>query len=172
MNAYAHRFWHQSGHVQVDIYHDAVDIISPGWFISGQDPEDHLSGRNTSSETRNGLIAGTPFRSGDIESPGLKIRKIREPCDTAGVRVTYEEVPFGTKLTLHRNAPFMTNLEPDVRESAGKTSQRTSSPWPRRSRRWTLPPRPRSSWQSHEPRRGGVGVAAADCRRYDADDRV
>lgn len=106
MNAYAHRFWHQPGHVQVDIYHDAVDIISPGWFISGQDPEDHLSGRNTSSETRNGLIAGTPFRSGDIESPGLKIRKIREPCDTAGVRVTYEEVPFGTKLTLHRNAPL------------------------------------------------------------------
>lgn len=44
--------------------------------------------------------------SGDIESSGAGIRKIRELCDEAGVRVTYEQVSFGTKLTFHRNAPF------------------------------------------------------------------
>ena len=120
MNAYAHRAWHRPGYVQVDVYHDAVDIISPGWFVSGQDPEDHLSGRSTSSETRNRLIAAALFRSGDIESSGLGMRKMRELCDAANVRVTYEEVPFGTKLTFHRNAPFAANLESDVRESAGK----------------------------------------------------
>ena len=48
------------------------------------------------------------------------------------------EHAFGTKLTFHRNAPFEASLEPDVlesagkcgkvRESAGKTSQRTGSP--------------------------------------------
>ena len=30
---------------------------------------------------------------------------IRNPCDEAGVRVTYEEVSFGTKLTFHRRDP-------------------------------------------------------------------
>ena len=48
------------------------------------------------------------------------MRKMRELCDAANVRVTYEEVPFDTKLTFHRNAPFAANLESDVRESAGK----------------------------------------------------
>ena len=128
MNAYAHRAWHRPGYVQVEVYHDAVDIISPGWFISGQNPQDHLFGRSTSSELRNGLIAATLFRSGDIESSGLGMRRVCELCDAASVRIAYEEVPFGTKLTFHRNAPFAANLEPDVRESAGKTSQRTSSP--------------------------------------------
>lgn len=44
MNVYAHRVWYRSGYVQVDIYHDAVDVISPGWFIDGQNPDDHLRG--------------------------------------------------------------------------------------------------------------------------------
>ena len=120
LNAYAHRVWHRPSYVQVDIYHDAVDIISPGWFVAGQDPEDHLSGRSTSSETRNRLVATTLFRSGDIESSGLGMRKMRELCDGAGVRVTYEEVPFGTKLTFHRRDPFAANSELNVRESSGK----------------------------------------------------
>ncbi len=38
------------------------------------------------------------------------------------------EHAFGIKLAFHRNAPFEASLEPDVRESAGKTSQRTGSP--------------------------------------------
>lgn len=38
------------------------------------------------------------------------------------------EHAFGIKLVFHRNAPFEASLEPDVRESAGKASQRTGSP--------------------------------------------
>ena len=56
LNAYAHRVWSKSGYVQIDIYHDAVDIVSPGWFIDGQNPEEHLDGESTSSDTRNRLI--------------------------------------------------------------------------------------------------------------------
>lgn len=111
MNAYAHRVWHRPGYVQVDIYHDAVDVISPGWFIDGQDPEAHMEGSSTDSRTRNELIATTLFRSGDIESSGMGIKKIRELCDEVGVRVTYEEVSFGTKLTFHRRDPFANNGE-------------------------------------------------------------
>lgn len=114
LNTNAHRVWHRSGYVQVDVYYDAVDIISPGWFVDGQDPEEHLAGRSTSSDTRNKLIAQTLFRSGDIESSGMGMRKIRELCDEVGVRVTYEHVSFGTKLTFHRNDPFAAHDAPEV----------------------------------------------------------
>lgn len=124
MNAYAHRTWYRSGYVQVDIYHDAIDVISPGWFVDGQDPDEHLAGRSTSSDTRNKLIAATLFRSGDIESSGLGMRKIRELCDEAGVLVTYKEVPFGTKLTFHRTDPFAANPAREVRKGAGKVRER------------------------------------------------
>ena len=115
MNAYAHRIWYRPGYVQVDIYHDAVDILSPGWFIDGQDPEAHMRGESVDSSTRNELIATTLFRSGDIESSGMGIRKIRNLCDEAGVRVSYQEVSFGTKLTFHRRDPFAESL-PNVAE--------------------------------------------------------
>lgn len=106
LNAYAHRIWHRPGYVQIDIYHDAVDIISPGWFIDGQSPEAHLDGESTSSDTRNRLIADMLFRSGDIESSGLGLPLIRDLCEEVGVRFTYAEIPFGTKLTFHRNDPY------------------------------------------------------------------
>ena len=123
LNAYAHRIWHRPGYVQIDIYHDAVDIISPGWFIDGQEPNAHLEGRSTDSDTRNRLIASTLFRSGDIESSGLGMPLIQQLCDEAGVKVTYEEIPFGTKLTFHRNDPFGENSELEARESARKVRE-------------------------------------------------
>ncbi len=114
LNAFCHREWHHSGYVQVDIYNDAVDVISPGWFIKGQDPEEHLDGRSTSSDTRNRLIASMLFRSGDIESSGLGMRKIRYLCDEAGVGISYKRISFGTKLTLTRPEPYA----PDQRTSS------------------------------------------------------
>lgn len=125
MNAYAHRIWYRPGYVQVDIYSDAVDIISPGWFIDGQDPDDHLAGVSSDSTTRNELLAMTLFRSGDIESSGMGIRKIRNLCDRAGVRVSYEEVPFGTKLTFHRPDPFAgADGSEEGRKGSGKVPAR------------------------------------------------
>lgn len=79
-----------------------------------------MDGISTDSSTRNELIATTLFRSGDIESSGMGIKKIRELCDQAGVRVTYEEVPFGTKLTFHRRNPFAGDRKPKVRDSSQK----------------------------------------------------
>ncbi len=116
LNAYAHRVWHRSGYVQIDIYHDAVDVINPGWFIDGRSPEAHIDGESTPSDARNRLIADTLFRSGDIESSGFGLPLIRDLCADAGVRFTYEEIPFGTKLTFHRNDPFAESL-PDIAES-------------------------------------------------------
>lgn len=110
MNAYAHRDWENGGAVMVEIFNDAVEIISPGWFVQGQDPEEHLSGKSVSSNTRNDLIAQTLFKSGDIESQGTGIKRIKDFCDEAGIRVEYVRVPDGTKLVFHRNDAFGQSL--------------------------------------------------------------
>lgn len=59
--------------------------------------------------------------------PGIDIVRF-EPSISKMLDRTMVEHAFGTKLTFHRNAPFEASLEPDVRESAGKASQRTGSP--------------------------------------------
>lgn len=106
MNAYAHRLWEEGDAVMVEIFNDAVEITSPGWFIDGQDPEDHLSGKSSSPKTRNRLIAQTLYKSGDIESQGTGIMRIKDLCDKEGIRVEYVRTPDGTKLIFHRNEPF------------------------------------------------------------------
>lgn len=106
MNAFAHRDWQTIDAVIVDIYNDAVEVLSPGWFIEGQDPESHLSGENKSSITRNPLISRTLYRSGDIEAFGTGIKRIKDLCDEAGIEVEYGHAPSGTNLIFHRNDPF------------------------------------------------------------------
>ncbi len=106
MNAFAHRDWQTYDAVVVDIYSDAVEITSPGWFIEGQDPDRHLSGEDNSSISRNPLISRTLYRSGDIEAYGTGIKRIKESCDAANIRVEYVQVPSGTKLVFHRNDAF------------------------------------------------------------------
>lgn len=125
VNAFAHRDWTKSASVQIDIFYDSVEIYSPGWFIEGQDPEAHLNDGDTSSDTRNELIAKTMFRSGDMESYGTGIGRIKALCDEAGVRVEYVKVASGTKLIFHRNDAFATASETKVREGAGKCGKRT-----------------------------------------------
>lgn len=117
-NAFAHRDWLSSGRVQIDIYHDAVEITNPGWFIEGQDPAEHLSGNGGSSLSRNMLIAQALYRSGDIEAYGSGIPRVRDACAEAGVRIEYVRVPIGTKFVFHRNDAFEAETGRDVANNA------------------------------------------------------
>lgn len=92
--------------VMVDVYYDAVEILSPAWSMAGQDPEEHLSGRSKSPLTRNPLMAKTLYRSKEIEHYGTGIRRIKELCDEAGVGVEYRRTPDGTLLVFHRRDAF------------------------------------------------------------------
>lgn len=119
-NAFAHRDQISRGTVQIDIYNDAVEITNPGWFIDGQEPEAHLSGKDKSSLSRNELIVDTLHKSGDIEAYGTGIPRIKDACEKVGVRFEYRRVPIGTCLIFHRNDAFSKNPEAEVRESAEK----------------------------------------------------
>lgn len=86
-NAFCHRRYEDDAAIQVDIFWDAVDIYSPGLFPSGLTPEDYLSGEVTASKPRNQLIATTLYKSGDIETYGTGLQRIKAACDEQGVPV-------------------------------------------------------------------------------------
>lgn len=106
MNAYAHRDWTLGGCVTLDVFYDSVEVLSPGWFIEGQDPEEHLKETNLSSITRNELIAETLFRSKDIESYGTGIPRVRNLCSQNGINVEYRREANNTRFIFHRNDAF------------------------------------------------------------------
>ena len=55
------------------------------------------------------------------------MRMIRELCEEAGVKVTYEKIEFGTKLTFHRNDPYSEQgLGTDAVPSGSKSFQDTN----------------------------------------------
>ena len=125
MNAFAHRDWTSSGSVQIDIFNDAVEILSPGWFIEGQDPDEHLANESTSSKTRNANITKTLYRSGDIESYGTGIPRIKELCAEVGVKIEYKKTPDGTNLIFHRNDAFAGDIANNHPASHPTTKQVT-----------------------------------------------
>lgn len=131
MNAYAHCDWTRGGCVQIDIYYDTVEILSLGWFVEGQDPEEHLSGESVSSQGRNKLIAQTMYRSGDIEAYGTGIPRMRDLCDGVGVHIEYIKVPEGTKLVFHRSDAFIGNIADNLPIIADKlsTTADINRPW-------------------------------------------
>ena len=86
-NAFCHRRYEDSAAVQIDVFWDAVDIYNPGSFPAGCVSEDYLSGAQTASKPRNQLIASTLYRSGDIETYGTGLRRIRRVCDEQNVPV-------------------------------------------------------------------------------------
>lgn len=128
-NAFAHMDWTLGGAVLVEIYHDDIEIDSPGWFIEGQNPGEHLNGLSRSSRTRNSLIARTLYRSGDIESEGTGIPRIKMLCDEAGIRIEYVHTPDGARLIMRRNDAFMEgSLINSASENAGTEDTATDAP--------------------------------------------
>ena len=83
-----------------------------------------VTGESSASNTRNELIASTLYRSGDIESSGMGIKKIKDLCDEAGVEVAYERVSFGTKVVFARKDPFVPIPEHTEPESSGKVREK------------------------------------------------
>lgn len=119
-NAFVHRDWVSLGCVQIDIFNDAVEVFSPGWFVEGQDPLSHLSGKSSSSLSRNMLIASTLYKSKDIESYGTGIPRVRDALNEAGIEFEYVRTPDGTKFVFHRNDAFEPSGQEDVRTGQDK----------------------------------------------------
>jgi hypothetical protein len=59
----------------------------------------------------------------------MGMRKIKRLCDEAGVKVTYERIPYDTKVTFHRNDHIsMSRRHPPTNGDAATTRRQTATP--------------------------------------------
>jgi ATP-dependent DNA helicase RecG len=73
-NALVHRTWDVQAQIQVSMFQDRIEIVSPGGLPSGLSEKEYLSGQI--SILRNPIIANIFYRLGIIEQFGTGIRRI------------------------------------------------------------------------------------------------
>jgi ATP-dependent DNA helicase RecG len=88
VNALAHRDYRSTGNVQVYIFKDRVEIVSPGGLPAGMTEAD----LGIKSIPRNPLLFGMLFRMDAVEHIGSGIKRIRNLCREYGVAEPRMEV--------------------------------------------------------------------------------
>ena len=114
VNAIAHRDYRSLANVQVHIFHDRVEITTPGGLPAGM-REEYLGMK---SVPRNSLLFGMFYRMGIVNQIGNGISRIRELCNDYGVaepRIEVSEDWVTTRFTRRVEHGF-TQGYPQVRE--------------------------------------------------------
>ena len=88
VNAIAHRDYRSSANVQLYIFYDRLEIVTPGGLPAGMREED----LGVKSVPRNPLLFGLFYRMGMVEQVGSGIKRIREMCRDYGVAEPVIEV--------------------------------------------------------------------------------
>ena len=101
-NALCHRDYETGAAVEVNVFMDTVQIVSPGPFPEGDSPQEHLDGTASEFCLRNPAIAHALFRAGVIEQYGTGIPRIKETCEAAGVRFRFEQTVNSTVVVFER----------------------------------------------------------------------
>ena len=102
VNALAHRDYRSSTNVQVYVFKDRVEIVSPGGLPAGMTEAD----LGVKSVPRNPLLFGILHRMEAVEKIGSGIRRIRELCRDHGVAAPEIEVSdHWVTTTFRRPAP-------------------------------------------------------------------
>ena len=118
VNAIAHRDYRSSANVQMYVFHDRLEIVTPGGLPAGMREED----LGVKSVPRNLLLFGMFHRMGMVEQIGSGIRRIRQECRDYGVAEPLIEV----------SENWMTMTFPRPTAQTGRTAD---AQWPR-----TTPP--------------------------------
>jgi len=88
VNAIAHRDYRSSANVQIYIFHDRVEIVTPGGLPAGMREKD----LGVKSVPRNPLLFGILQRMDLVEQIGSGIRRIRQLCREQGVPIPVIDV--------------------------------------------------------------------------------
>ena len=88
VNAIAHRDYRSTANVQMYVFHDRLEIVTPGGLPAGMREED----LGIKSVPRNRLLFGMFHRMGMVEQIGSGIRRIRQECRDYGVEEPVIEV--------------------------------------------------------------------------------
>jgi ATP-dependent DNA helicase RecG len=102
INSLCHRDFYNPKTNEIAIYRDRIEIYNPGQFPFDHDPDEFIAGHGK-SYPRNPLIAEAFYLAKDIERWGSGLRRIKEECDAAGVKVAFEKVSTGFQVTFYRS---------------------------------------------------------------------
>ena len=80
-NAVAHRDYRSTANVQIYVFKDRIEVVSPGGLPAGMAETD----LGTKSMPRNPLLFGMLYRMDVVENIGSGIRRIRDLCRDRGV---------------------------------------------------------------------------------------
>ena len=128
-NALCHRDYETGTSVQVNVYMDFVEIVSPGPFPEGDSPDRHLEGSGGDFKQRNPNIAQVLFRSGMIEQYGTGIPRIKRACDAAGVAFSYRQDASSTVVRFERPGAQVTAAEDGADAEPKTPAVATDAAW-------------------------------------------
>ena len=112
VNAIAHRDYRSTANVQVYIFQDRVEIVTPGGLPAGMREED----LGSKSVPRNPLLFSMLYRMRLVEHIGSGIRRIHDACREHGVaEPTIEVSPDWVTVTFPRPAAATPHVAPYVR---------------------------------------------------------
>lgn len=101
-NAVVHRSYLDDAAIQVSIYDDRVEVMSPGMLYGGMDIETAMQGK---SKCRNAALAEAFHYMGIVEAWGTGIPRIINKCKEYGLpEPRFEEFGDGFKVTMFRKA--------------------------------------------------------------------
>ena len=126
-NALCHRDYTTGTAVEVNVYMDFVEVVSPGLFPEGDAPENHLAGADGGLKQRNPGIAQALFRSRMIEQYGTGIPRIKRYCDAEGVKFSYRQTINTTVIRFDRPGAQVIEELPSGAESTGRPRELAES---------------------------------------------
>lgn len=104
VNSLCHRDFRIPKGNEIAIFKNRIEIYNPGNFPEGYKPEDFIKGEERSMSP-NPLLAGTLFKSKDIEKWGSGLKRIANECAENSVKVEFRILKSGFLVTFYRRPP-------------------------------------------------------------------
>ena len=104
INAVVHRDYFSTGHIQIDIFLDRIEISNPGGLVKGLAEKDF----GKVSLPRNPLIMDLMLRINKVEKIGSGIGRIKDSMKLFGLDVKFESTGFFTVILRRVSTPQVT----------------------------------------------------------------
>ncbi len=104
INAIVHRDYFSTGHIQIDIFLDRIEISNPGGLVKGLAEKDF----GKVSLPRNPLIMDLMLRINKVEKIGSGIGRIKDSMKLFGLGVKFESTGFFTVVLRRVSTPLDT----------------------------------------------------------------
>jgi ATP-dependent DNA helicase RecG len=121
INAMTHRDYFSLGKIQIDIFYDRVEISNPGKLLFDK----KLLGER--SLARNPIIFDLVHRLNWVEKAGTGIKRIKDYCKKAGIKVRFEtNNDYFTTIFYRKKQELEENIKTNNSKATQETTQETT----------------------------------------------